>query len=785
MTMDPPRNVHKPLLFEIAWEVANKVGGIYTVLKSKAPVTSHEYGDRYTMIGPLSYKTAPLEVETLEPDTPELRLTLESMKERGVKFLYGRWLIEGAPKVLLFDTGSVYHKLDEWKGDLWNVAGIPSPPNDHETNEAILFGYLVAWFLGEFVTHEKTSAVIAHFHEWLAGVGIALCRKRHIDVTTIFTTHATLLGRYLCAGSVDFYNNLRNFDVDHEAGKRGIYHRYCIERAATHCCDVFTTVSHITAYEAEHLLKRKPDGVLPNGLNVVKFSAMHEFQNLHAVSKDKIHDFVRGHFYGHYDFDLENTLYFFTAGRYEYRNKGLDMFIESLQRLNEKLKACNSPMTVVAFLITPAETHSFTVETLKGQAVVKQLKETVADIAKRMETRLFEKAARGGDVTTTQFLTNEDQILLKRRTFALKRSTLPPIVTHNMADDDKDPVLNQLRRLGLFNHPSDRVKIVFHPEFLNSNNPLFGLDYEEFVRGCHLGVFPSYYEPWGYTPAECTVMGVPSITTNLSGFGCFMDDNIVDSSEYGIYIVDRRMKSVEESIQQLADQMLVFCQKSRRQRINQRNRTERLSDLLDWKRMGLEYIKARQLALRRAYPDSFDDDYFGLEADPSMLQDGSEEQPSRPRKIPNPRSAPGSPRIRTPKEGVDTDLTFAKMSIHDRERYLQYSTQGHEDDEDMIKIPFRQRQTTHEEMLAEGEFDVSQADVEDAQENIAAVGVKAAQQQYRDHPMSGDEGAYYRNSSMNARASAVGSGVNGQYGIHAGAGTNGAGANGAGVKYTK
>lgn len=119
------------------------------MLKSKAPVTCHEYGDRYTMIGPLSYKTAPLEVETLEPETPELRLTLESMKERGVKFLYGRWLIEGAPKVLLFDTGSVYHKLDEWKGDLWNVAGIPSPPNDHETNEAILFGYLVAWFLGE------------------------------------------------------------------------------------------------------------------------------------------------------------------------------------------------------------------------------------------------------------------------------------------------------------------------------------------------------------------------------------------------------------------------------------------------------------------------------------------------------------------------------------------------------------------------------------------------------------------------------------------------------------
>ncbi|KAG0311740.1 glycogen synthase isoform 1 [Dissophora globulifera] len=747
--MESHRNVHKPLLFEIAWEVANKVGGIYTVLKSKAPVTCTEFGNRYTMVGPLSYKTAPLEVETLEPDTPELRLTLESMKERGVKFLYGRWLIEGAPKVLLFDTGSVYHKLDEWKGDLWNVAGIPSPPNDHETNEAILFGYLVAWFLGEFVAHERRAAVIAHFHEWLAGVGIALCRKRHIDVTTIFTTHATLLGRYLCAGSVDFYNNLRNFDVDHEAGKRGIYHRYCIERAATHCCDVFTTVSHITAYEAEHLLKRKPDGVLPNGLNVVKFSAMHEFQNLHAVSKDRIHDFVRGHFYGHYDFDLENTLYFFTAGRYEYRNKGLDMFIESLQRLNEKLKATNSSTTVVAFIVVPAETHSFTVETLKGQAVVKQLKETVQNIAQRMETRLFEKAARGGDVNTTQFLTSEDQILLKRRTFALKRSTLPPIVTHNMADDSKDPVLNQLRRLGLFNHPSDRVKIVFHPEFLNSNNPLLGLDYEEFVRGCHLGVFPSYYEPWGYTPAECTVMGVPSITTNLSGFGCFMDDNIMDSSEYGIYIVDRRMKSVEESIQQLSDQMLMFCQKSRRQRINQRNRTERLSDLLDWKRMGLEYIKARQLALRRAYPDSFDDDEY------RELNDATQqrlEQQGLHAKIPNPRSAPGSPRIRTPIEGVDTELTFAKMSKGDRERYLQYKMEGHDDDEVLdgegleglglglddsvvipLKAPLRKQQSARGG--EQSGFDASTANVE------------AAQKQYKDQMSGGENGRYYNRSS--------------------------------------
>lgn len=455
----------------------------------------------------------------------------------------------------------------------------------------------------KYISRDRTRAIVAHFHEWLAGVALPLTKKRHMDVTTIFTTHATLLGRYLCAGSVDFYNNLQYFDVDAEAGKRGIYHRYCIERAAAHSADVFTTVSHITAFESEHLLKRKPDGVLPNGLNVKKFAAVHEFQNLHSNAKDKINDFVRGHFYGHNDFDLENTLYFFTAGRYEYRNKGVDMFIESLARLNHRLKAAGSSTTVVAFIIMPAQTSSLTVEALKGQAVVKSLRDTLEMVEQGIGRRLFERCLswKEGDNMPDEkdLITSQDRVLLRRRLFAMKRHQLPPIVTHNMMNDAEDPVLNQLRRVQLFNHPSDRVKVVFHPEFLNSSNPVLPLDYDDFVRGTNLGVFPSYYEPWGYTPAECTVMGIPSITTNLSGFGCYMEELIENSSDYGIYIVDRRMKGVDDSVNQLTNFMFDFACKSRRQRINQRNRTERLSDLLDWKRMGMEYVKARQLALRR------------------------------------------------------------------------------------------------------------------------------------------------------------------------------------------
>ncbi|EKM77259.1 hypothetical protein AGABI1DRAFT_77702 [Agaricus bisporus var. burnettii JB137-S8] len=611
MAAESKRDVRQPVLFECAWEVANKVGGIYTVIKTKVPVSVSEFGDRYCLIGPLSYKTAPMEVEPEEPSDPHLAATLQSMQAQGVKALYGRWLIEGNPQVLLFDTSSMYPRLDEWKADLWNLAGIPSPPNDHETNETIVFGYLVAWFLGDYVSRQLTTAIVAHFHEWQAGLAIPLCRKRHIDVTTVFTTHATLLGRYLCAGSVDFYNNLQYFDVDHEAGKRGIYHRYCIERSAAHCADVFTTVSHITAYESEHLLKRKPDGVLPNGLNVVKFQAMHEFQNLHATAKAKINEFIRGHFYGHYDFDLDNTIYLFTAGRYEYRNKGVDMFIESLARLNYQLQKAGSTVTVVAFIIMPAATHSYTIDALKGQAVTKQLRDTVTEIQNRIGQRLFDRAARfTGDMksipTADDLISEEDQILLKRRIFALKRNSLPPVTTHNMADDPNDPILNQIRRVKLFNNAHDRVKIIFHPDFLNSNNPILALDYEEFVRGCHLGVFPSYYEPWGYTPAECTVMGIPSITTNLSGFGCFMQDLIERPEEEGCYIVDRRMQSVEDSVNQLADYLYAFTNKTRRQRINQRNRVERLSPLLDWKNLGIEYSKARQLGLRRAYPDAFE-----------------------------------------------------------------------------------------------------------------------------------------------------------------------------------
>ncbi|XP_073418386.1 glycogen [starch] synthase, liver-like isoform X2 [Dendrobates tinctorius] len=575
------------LLFEISWEVTNKVGGIFTVLQTKAKITADEWGDNYFLMGPYYEQNVRTQVEICDPPLPAIRRAVDALQAQGCQLYFGRWLIEGSPYVLLFDIGSAAWNLDRWKGEFWEACNVGIPYHDREANDALLLGSLSAWFLKELTAQlQDRLNVIAHFHEWQAGTGLILCRFHKLPVATIFTTHATLLGRYLCAANVDFYNRLDQFDIDKEAGERQIYHRYCMERAASHCAHVFTTVSQITGIEAEHMLKRKADVITPNGLNIKKFSAMHEFQNLHSLYKARIQEFIRGHFYGHLDFTLEKTLFFFIAGRYEYSNKGADIFLESLSRLNFLLRVHRSDVTVVVFFIMPTKTNNFNVETLKGQAVRKQLWDTAHTIKEKFGKKLYEALLRGEIPDMSKILDRDDLTIMKRAIFSTQRQSLPPVTTHNMLDDSADPILSTVRRIGLFNSRADRVKVIVHPEFLSSTSPLLPLDYEEFVRGCHLGVFPSYYEPWGYTPAECTVMGIPSVSTNLSGFGCFMQEHVADPAAYGIYILDRRFRSPDESCNQLTQFLYSFCQQSRRQRIIQRNRTERLSDLLDWRYLG-------------------------------------------------------------------------------------------------------------------------------------------------------------------------------------------------------
>lgn len=592
---------NRPVLFDISWEVARKVGGIYTVLRSKAPVTVDEWGARYALIGPYNPETAPTEFEPLPPG-PLTAPVLETVHEKyGIRVHFGKWLVEGYPKVFLIDLQSSKDNLEQWRKEL--MSGFEAP-QDNETNDSIIFGYQVALLLKEFTQTNKAVRVIAHFHEWQSSVGLLLFKRFELPVASIFTTHATLLGRYVSSGGVDLYAQLPHINPDEEASRRGIYHRHWIEYRAAQDATVFTTVSEITAEEAAVALRRNADVILPNGLKLEKFAAPHEFQSLHAKSKAAINEFVRGHFFGHYDFSLDDTLYFFTAGRYEYHNKGVDIFIDALARLNGILKQSGSKITVVAFIIMPAKTNNFNVESLKGQSLIRDTRRTVNSIVEAMSERIFELTAQGHLVKPEDLIREEEMVMLKRRIYTLKqRPVLPPIVTHNMVNDN-DEILNHLRRVRLFNSTEDRVKVVYHPEFLSSTSPLLPLDYTDFVRGCHMGIFPSCYEPWGYTPAECTVLGVPSITSNLTGFANFMKLRLGDPDSKGIFIVDRRSKHAGDAVEQVANVLWRFCQLDRRGRIELRNRTENLSELLDWRNLGKAYAAARQLAVERFYQET-------------------------------------------------------------------------------------------------------------------------------------------------------------------------------------
>ena len=342
---------HPPLLFEIAWEVCWQLGGIYTVLKTKAATMLEKWGDRYCLIGPYNPGSAAVEFEE-QPTYGSIRDTMQRMRDAGIPCYFGRWLIAGRPRVILIDYQARFGSLGTDKYMMWQDHHIQAPDNDGELNEVIAFGFAVAEFFRHFTQVVKDRPILAHFHEWMGGLAVPRIAHLRLPVSTIFTTHATLLGRYIAGDNPYFYDHLPFLDGEKMAEKYQIKPRFMIERAAAHAAVVFSTVSEVTATEAERLLGRKADVIVPNGLNIQRFAAPHEFQHLHQMYKQRIHEFVMGHFFRSYTFDLDNTIYLVTSGRYEYRNKGMDMFIEAMNRLNWRLKGVAGAPTVVAFIIT-------------------------------------------------------------------------------------------------------------------------------------------------------------------------------------------------------------------------------------------------------------------------------------------------------------------------------------------------------------------------------------------------------------------------------------------------
>ncbi len=589
----------EPILVEIAWEVCNQIGGIYTVLRSKAPSMVERWEDRYCLIGPHDPRKAAVEFEPSEPSGP-MGEAVERMREKGIEAHHGHWMVSGRPRVVLLNFLSVFSRLHEAKYRIWKDHGISLPADDAMLNNVVAFGEVCRELLWQLSRAAAPSRqVVAHFHEWMAGAAVPVLRGGGWPGAIVFTTHASLLGRYLAMNDDRFYEHLSSYDAAGEAVRYRVEAQAGLERAAAHGAHVFTTVSDVTAAECRSLLGRQPELVLPNGLNLQRFTAPHEFQNLHRQYKEKLHEFTVGHFFPSYSFDLKNTIYFFTSGRFEYRNKGMDVTIDALAKLNHRLRVEGTDKTIVAFIITQRPVRSILVSALQSRAMLDEFRTAAQTIGDDLGEKLFLSAAQG-EVPDLNSLVEDYWLLRLRRAIQTWKSDVPPaIVTHELCDSEHDAVLRQLRACGLWNQQPDPVKVIYHPDFITPSNPLFRLEYEQFVRGCHLGIFPSYYEPWGYTPLESIALGVPAITSDLSGFGSYLRQILPKHEEFGLYVLPRRDRPFHEAAGLLADRMHQFTLMNSRQRINLRNRIEGISEHFDWHNMGAYYHEAHELALDR------------------------------------------------------------------------------------------------------------------------------------------------------------------------------------------
>ena len=597
----PPKTKY---LTEVAWEVCNQVGGIYTVIRTKAASIVEKFGDNYCAIGPYVHRDVRAEFDALDELKGPIGKAVTKMRELGFTVHYGTWLVAGRPKVVLLDPKEAKDNLEEIKYFLWENHHIGIPENDQMIDGVVAFGYLVRVYL-QILSEQISSKdeLIGHFHEWMGGSCIPDLRSEKVKMKIIFTTHATILGRYLAMNNPTFYNHLPFFEWESEAKRFGIETLARFERAAAQQSDIFTTVSDVTARECEYLLGRKPDIVLPNGINIKKFDVQHEVQNVHQEYKDEIHQFVMGHFFQSYSFNLDKTLYFFTSGRYEYVNKGFDLTLQALNILNERMKKANSEMTVVMFFVTNKEVNSINADTLQSRGVMEEIRQTCDVIIKQVRDQLFYSMT-----ANTQYLLPDLnkmvddywKLRLRRTIQSWKTENLPPAVTHDLVDVQNDDILNFLDQSELKNRPEDRVKIVYHPQFISPINPLFGIEYSQFVRGCHLGIFPSYYEPWGYTPMECIASGVPAITCDLSGFGDFVMRTIPNHESSGVYVVRRSKQTDNVSADQLADFFLSYIHSSRPSRITMRNEVEQCAENFDWKYLISHYLKAYSMAGKKA-----------------------------------------------------------------------------------------------------------------------------------------------------------------------------------------
>ncbi|MBU0666651.1 MAG: hypothetical protein ABIC91_06250 [Nanoarchaeota archaeon] len=585
-------------LFEASWEVCNKVGGIYTVVKSKAYVMKQHYKN-YFLIGPYFEEKARVGLDLKHPPA-EFKQAFDELEEEGIKCYYGEWDADGSPNIILIDFKALISKKDEIKYWFWNNYQIDSINSHWDFEEPMLWSWAVARLLEKISANIKNSSIVGQFHEWLAGFPILYFKKKQINIATVFTTHATILGRSVAGSGDDLYGVLETMNPQDEAYKKGVADKFLTERACANNADIFTTVSEITAIESAKILGRKPEVILNNGLTLRKFPTIEETSVKHLTTRDKIREFLTYHFFPHYTFDLTHNLTFFIVGRYEFKNKGIDVMIEALAKLNEKLKTEKTKRNIAVFFWIPMGTKGLKVEVFENKNYYRHIKNYIdwhsQDILKRIvEDIVSSKTPSISSMFTEEFLQD-----LKKDLIQFKRQGNPSICTHYISDEKNDVLIKSLYDAGLDNKADDKVKVIVYPVYLDGNDGMINLPYYDAIAGSHLGIFPSYYEPWGYTPVETAAMGVSAVTTDLAGFGRFIESKVPKKQKEkakGIYILKRYNRSKQEVVDDLYNIMYEFSHLNHQERVQNKIEAKNLASTVDWKFFVQNYVDAHNKAL--------------------------------------------------------------------------------------------------------------------------------------------------------------------------------------------
>ncbi len=482
-------------IFETSWEVCNMVGGIYTVLSTRAATLQKQHKDNLIFIGPDVWieKTNPYFEENSEIFS-DWKVFTEA--NYNLKMRTGRWNIPGKPIAVLVDFMPLMASKNKIYGEIWEQVGVSSMEAYGDYDESSMFGYATGIVIESYYRFFRLTAeqnVIAHFNEWMTTFGAFYIQKNIPEIATVFTTHATSIGRSIAGNHKPLYDYLNEYNGDQMAHELNMVSKHSTEKIAAHTVDCFTTVSDITACECAQLLEKAPHIVTPNGFEDDFVPKNKKFNSTREQAKASLRE-VAETLLGYKLSD--NALFISTAGRYEYKNKGIDTLIESLKRLFE---LSDLKKEVIAFIMVPAHIKGFRV-----------------DLASALKNKM------------TQM------------------DSWNRFTTHELHDYYNDNIMSAIHWFHLKNQQSDPVKIIFIPSYLNGSDGIFNKSYYDLLIGMDLTVFPSYYEPWGYTPLESVAFGVPTITTDLSGFGLWVSPKpqdidsgvgIIHRSDYNSYIV--------------------------------------------------------------------------------------------------------------------------------------------------------------------------------------------------------------------------------------------------------